>query len=97
MRPPPAALCSKRCFPTPPCSNPPNPQGDADAHTFYVLERGAAEVRIHKEEWGEERTVHAYEPGRCEMHQCISLRFRGGAGCAEVGHRAGKAGKQRRQ
>lgn len=29
-----------------------------------MLERGAADVRIHKEEWGEERKVHTYQPGR---------------------------------
>lgn len=40
-------------------------QGDAEASKFYVLERGAATVRIHKEEWGEERTVHEYQAGRC--------------------------------
>ena len=39
-------------------------QGDTDASTFYVLERGSADVRIHKEEWGEERKVHTYQPGR---------------------------------
>lgn len=39
-------------------------QGDTEASTFYVLERGAADVRIHKEEWGEERKVHTYQPGR---------------------------------
>jgi hypothetical protein len=38
-------------------------QGDTEASTFYVLERGSADVRIHKEEWGEERKVHTYQPG----------------------------------
>ncbi|KAI7838861.1 hypothetical protein COHA_007362 [Chlorella ohadii] len=37
-------------------------QGDTDASTFYVLERGSADVRIHKEEWGEECKVHTYQP-----------------------------------
>ena len=40
------------------------PQGDTDASTFYVLERGSADVRIFKDEWGEERKVHTYQPGR---------------------------------
>ena len=39
-------------------------QGDPDAHRFYVLERGAADVFLFREEWGEERWVHTYQPGR---------------------------------
>lgn len=39
-------------------------QGDTDAHKFYVMERGAADVHIFKEEWGEERPVLSYGPGR---------------------------------
>ncbi|EFN52025.1 hypothetical protein CHLNCDRAFT_54794 [Chlorella variabilis] len=38
-------------------------QGDTDASKFYVLERGAADVLLFKEEWGEERAVHSYQPG----------------------------------
>lgn len=38
-------------------------QGDIDASKFYVLERGAADVLLRKEEWGAERRVHAYAPG----------------------------------
>lgn len=47
-------------------SAPPAPpaQGDTDAHKFYVMERGAADVHIYKEAWGEERPVLSYGPGR---------------------------------
>ncbi|KAL4451289.1 hypothetical protein ABPG77_009361 [Micractinium sp. CCAP 211/92] len=38
-------------------------QGDTDAHKFYVMERGAADVHIYKEAWGEERPVLSYGPG----------------------------------
>ena len=39
-------------------------QGDTVANKFYVVERGTAGVFIQKEEWGEERKVAAYQPGR---------------------------------
>lgn len=59
-----------RLTPTPTNTNPthneckPCLQGDTEASKFYVLERGAAEARIFRDEWGEERTVLTYSPGR---------------------------------
>lgn len=40
-------------------------QGDTMANKYYVVERGAAEVLLAKEEWGPEpRKVHELAPGR---------------------------------
>ena len=39
-------------------------QGD-EGSKFYILEQGACDVLICKEEWGPEpRKVHSYSPGR---------------------------------
>ena len=39
-------------------------QGDIEANTFYVLERGTCDAWLYKEAWGEERKVFTYQPGR---------------------------------
>eukprot|EP00887_Chlorella_sp_A99_P000268 scaffold13.g268.t1 len=39
-------------------------QGDPVANKFYVVERGTADVFLHREEWGEERKVASYQPGK---------------------------------
>jgi hypothetical protein len=40
-------------------------QGDTDASKYYVVDRGAFEVLLRKDEWGgEERKVHTCGPGR---------------------------------
>jgi CRP-like cAMP-binding protein len=39
-------------------------QGDTDATKYYVVERGALDVYVHKEEWGEERKVFTCTAGK---------------------------------
>lgn len=45
-------------------------QGDPDATTYYVVERGEFDVLLSKEEWGgEERKVHTCGSGRCACNE----------------------------
>lgn len=61
------ALTALHCTARGSCLHPCSHQGDTDASKFYVLERGGAEARLYRDEWGEERAVKQYEPGRWDL------------------------------